>query len=185
MEVNVNTIERISKEIAEASEGHIEEYVRRMLEVAEKIPELAHKSKDLLRDIYRPTAYHTKPVVEVLSVDESIGEFRFQIISPPMATLWGGCIGNDTNIDRHTGPQAITQSNALIGICTDAVMRALGGSLLIVDPLNFRKALPLEHPVIVTIVILARGKLTKGTIEVVTETGEIIMRKAKLTMSSS
>ena len=181
----MDIVGRISEEIAEATEAHIEAYVRRMVEVAEKIPELAKYSTELLRDIYRPTAYHTKPVVKVLSVDESIGEFIFKIVSPEMATLWGGCIGNDTNVDRHTGPQAITQSNALIGICTDAVMRALGGSLLIVDPLNFRKALPLEHPVIVTIVILARGKLTKGTIEVVTETGEIIMRKAKLTMSSS
>lgn len=181
----MNIVERISKEIEMASEVHIEEYVLRMLEVAGKIPELASKPLDLLRDIYRATAYHTKPVVEVLLADESSGKFRFKIISPPMATLWGGCIGNDTNVDRHAGQNAVTQSNAIIGICTDAVMRAMGGSLLIVDPLSFRKALPLGKPVIVTMTVGKPKRLTEGTIEVATEDNLTIMRKAKLTMSSS
>lgn len=78
------------------------------------------------------------------------------------------------------------QSNAIIGICTDAVMRSLKGRLIKVDPLNFRDALPVGTPMLVTIEIDEREhRLMKfGTIEVTREDGKTkIMKKAHLTMS--
>jgi hypothetical protein len=162
-------------------EIHIEHYLEEIRESIRSHPLLKGHPPETIDATCRVLAYGMRPIVDVLK--ESEEQFIFKVISPALATYLGGCLGNDTNSDRHTGEAAVTQSNAIIGICTDAVMRSLKGSLLVVAPLNFREALPIGSPVFVTITVTKRGKLTKGTIVVATESGKTIMREAELVMS--
>jgi hypothetical protein len=96
----------------------------------------------------------------------------------------GIILGNDTNASRHIGPNGTTQSNAIIGICTDAVMRGLGGELLEVNPLTFRNSIPLDEPVLVRIVLGRRKQLTTATIVVERECdGKVVLKQADLKMT--
>ncbi len=161
---------------------HIEAYLIEIADLLLSDPSLAGHPTETVVATARVLAYRVRPIAHVL--EESTDRFVFRITSPRLATLVGGCMGNDTNSDRHTGAAAITQSNALIAICTDAVMQSLKGSLITVDPLNFRNALPVEESVIVTIENINRKKLTIGTIVVVNEvTQKVILKKADLQMS--
>ncbi len=128
-----------------------------------------------------------KPICEVLEAGEPDSEgkrrFKFRITSPDEASLLGIIIGGDTNAELHMGPGGTTQSNALIGICTYAVMRSLGGILKIIDPMNFASALQLGEPVLITITIgPGRAKVLGDIIMIHEQSGQIIMDKAKLTM---
>lgn len=128
-----------------------------------------------------------KPICEVIEsgVPDSEGRirFKFRITSPAEASLLGTIIGGDTNAELHMGPNGTTQSNALIGICTYAVMRSLGGILKIIDPMNFASALPLSEPVLITITIVpGRAKVLGDIIMTHEQSGRIIMNKANLTM---
>lgn len=169
--------------ISAATNLHIQDYIDEMLQVHREDPDLDRFSDEDLRFLLSKQAFGIRPRVDVLKEDEN-GVWLFRIVSPRLASAMGGCMGNDTNFHKHTGPNATTQSNALIGICTDAVMRSLGGELLKVDDLNFRTALPIETPVLVTITLKERGRLTTGTIKIVIEeTGKAIMKQADLEMT--
>lgn len=162
---------------------HIERYLEKMVRLVVDHPTLQGHPIETIEATCRVLAFGMRPIVEVL--EETDCRFVFRIISPPLASYIGGCLGNDTNCHLHTGEHATTQSNALIGICTDAVMRSLGGRLITVDPLSFRNPLPHGEPVLVIIEVINRDRLTKGTIEVKSATtGKIIMKKANLTMSN-
>ena len=165
-------------------EAHIERSVMEAASMIGRRPSMQHYPQAFIENVIRELAYMARPDVELIKQEKNL--FIFKIISPPIASNVGCWLGNDTNSHLHTGDDATTQSNALIGICTDAVMRTLGeegGELTLVKPLNFRNPLPRGIPVIVTIEITRHGKSPAGTIEVVTEEGGItIMRKAVILM---
>jgi hypothetical protein len=166
------------------TEPHIETYAMEMASIIGKDPEMRHIPIAMTELMCRKLAYGARPQVTI--IEESRSRFIFKVVSPPLASLVGGCLGNDTNSHLHAGEFAVMQSNAIIGICTDAVMRTLKGRLLKVDPLNFRDSLPVGTPVIVTIEMDERDRLGKrfGTIEVTREDGgTAVMKKAILTMS--
>jgi hypothetical protein len=168
--------------VKQGIQAHIETYLEKMVGVVARHPDMTQMPLAAIEGVCRVLAYGMRPEVEVLEESELHSVFR--IISPPLASYVGGCLGNDTNSDLHTGEAAITQSNALIGICTDSVMRRMGGTLTVVNPLNFEKALPFEEAVLVTIIITKPGRAKiLGEIEVINErTGIVIMRKAGLIM---
>lgn len=128
-------------------------------------------------------AYASNPRCEVLESGEK-NVYLFRITSPPEGSCLGIVIGNDTNAASHIGQHGTTQSNAIIGICTNAVMRALGGKLLEVNPFTFRNAIPLDEPVLVKIVLRNRRRLTTGTIVVTQESnGRVVLKEAELKMT--
>lgn len=164
-------------------EPHIEMYLDEMVRVVARHPSMTQMPQAAIENICRVLAYDMRPRVEVM--EETELRFVFRVVSPPLASFIGGCLGNDTNAHVHTGQNAVAQSNALIGICTDAVMRTLKGKLIKVDPLNFRDSLPVGTPMLVTIEMDERERrgMRFGTIEVTHEYGETpVMKKAGLTM---
>lgn len=165
-------------------EVHIETPVMEAASMIGRRPNMQHYPQAFIENVIRELAYMARPDVELIKQEKSL--FIFKVISPPIASNVGCWLGNDTNSHLHTGDDATTQSNALIGICTAVVMRTLGeegGELTLVKPLNFRNPLPRGMPVLVTIEITRHGKSPAGTIEVVTEEGrKTIMRKAIILM---
>lgn len=167
-------------------EEHIEMYITEIANAVGRDPEMRHYPLAFTEAVVRSIAYAVRPQVEVVSevISETKSCFIFRVISPPVASFVGGCLGNDTNAHLHTGEAAITQSNALFAICTDAVMRSYKeGSFTLAEPLEFRTALPFGKPVLVTIEIGPRKRLTRGSIEVkLEENSKLIFPKAKIHM---
>ncbi len=163
-------------------EDHIEAYLEEMVGVVIRHPSMSQMPIAAVEAVCRVLAYGMRPVVEVL--EESESRFLFRVVSPSLASYIGGCLGNDTNSAIHTGENAITQSNALFGICTDTVMRSYKeGTFILANPLSFRTALPFGKPVRVTIEIGPRRRKTGGTIEaVLEENGKWVMPKAEIEM---
>lgn len=142
-----------------------------------------HCAEETTHANFLAMAYISNPICEILESKEK-DVYLFRITSPPAGSCLGIILGNDTNASRHIGPNGTTQSNAIIGICTDAVMRGLGGELLEVNPLTFRNSIPLDEPVLVRIVLGRRKQLTTATIVVERECdGKVVLKQADLKMT--
>ncbi len=181
----MNIVDAVRANFKNLFQAHLEEVASELTRlVREQTPALeGYCSEELTHANFLAMAYASSPVCVVLdSGDEKV--HRFRITSPPAGSCLGVIIGNDTNAARHIGVGGTTQSNAIIGICTDAVMRALGGELLEVNPLTFRNSIPLGEPVLVEIVLGEPKRLTEGTIVMKRERdGKVILRQAGLKMT--
>jgi hypothetical protein len=178
-------IDAVRTELNHQIAEHLERAARELTQLVRiALPSLEKVcDEDVTYTNFLAMAYASFPRCEILE-SASDNEFQFKITSPPSASCLGSIIGDDTNADKHIGPNGTTQSNALIGICTTAVMRALGGELLLVDPLSFRSALPLGESALVTIKLHERRQLTLGSIVVVRTSDEkVILRQAKIKMT--
>jgi hypothetical protein len=164
------------------TQAHIETYAMNIARELDNDPELRHYPPQFIEAVCRSLAYRVRPIVD--EIEKTENRFVFRVISPPIASFVGGCMGNDTNVHLHTGEAAITQSNALFAICTDTVMRSYGeGQFTLAEPLEFRTALPFGVSVIVTIEIGPRKRITKGTIEVkIEENGKLVFPEGKIRM---
>jgi hypothetical protein len=184
-ELIVDIIDAVRTHINRLTETHLEEAAYELTRlVRASSPALqAGCTEEITYANFLAMAYASNPICDVLeSGDQNI--FLFRITSPPGGSCLGTILGNDTNASRHIGTNGTTQSNAIIGICTDAVMRALGGELLEVDPLTFRTPIPLGEPALVTIVLKARKQLTLATILVTRECdGKVVLKQANLKMT--
>jgi hypothetical protein len=181
----MNIVDAVRKEFKSLFQAHLEEAASTLASVVwSQSPALqSHCSEETTHANFLAMAYASCPRCEVLDSEEE-NIYLFRITSPATGSCLGVILGNDTNASRHIGQNGTTQSNAIIGICTDAVMRGLGGELLEVNPLSFRKPIPLEKPVVVKITLTRRSKLTIGTIAVTREyDGEIVLKKAILKMT--
>lgn len=179
--------EKVRDELNVAILGHIEAYANRLTELMRKqVSTLRRFTEDVTLAHYIALGYSSMPKCEVLDTDtDSI--FLFRISSPEQASCLGGIIGNDTNYHLHIGENSITQSNSIIGICTDAVMRTLGMTLTTVNPLRFGAAIPMGQSVLVTIEVndpqgLKSKKRSSGTITLELEPGKKVMKTAELLM---
>lgn len=181
----MNIVDAVRANFKDLFQAHLEEVASELTRIIrEQCSALRrHSTEEVTHAHCLAMAYAASPVCEVLdSKEENL--HRFRITSPPAASCLGVIIGNDTNAARHIGVGGTTQSNAIIGICTDAVMHALGGELLEVNPLTFRNSIPLGEPVVVEIVLGERKRLTEGTIVVRRQDdGKVILRQAGLKMT--
>lgn len=181
----MNIVDAVRANFNVLFKAHLEEVASELTRIIrEQCPVLQrHSIEEVSHAHCLAIAYVGSPVCEVLE-SEAENLHRFRITSPPAASCLGVIIGNDTNAARHIGVGGTTQSNAIIGICTDAVMHAMGGELLEVNPLTFRNSIPLGEPVLVEIVLGEPKRLTAGTIVVKRERdGKIILRQANLKMT--
>lgn len=181
----MNIINAIREEFGHLFKKHLEEAALELTRlVRARSPGLqGYCTEEVTYANFLTMAYASNPKCEVLTSEET-NTYLFRITSPPEGSCLGIILGNDTNASRHTGPDGTTQSNAIIGICTDAVMRALGGELLEVDPLTFRNPIPLGESALVKIVLLERTRLTLATIIVIRESdNKVVLKQAQLKMT--
>lgn len=181
----MNIVDAVRANFKDLFQAHLEEVASELTRlVREQTPALeGYCSEELSHAHYLAMAYISSPVCEVLDSEEE-NLHLFRITSPAAASCLGVIIGNDTNATRHIGPGGTTQSNAIIGVCTDAVMHAMGGELLEVNPLTFRNSIPLGEPVLVEIRLGEPKRLTEGTIVVKRERdGKVILKQAGLVMT--
>ncbi len=181
----MNIVDTIRAELNLFKVEHLEETAKELTRLvrAESVALRNICSEEITHAHFLTMAYASHPICEVLESEEK-DVYLFQIISPAAGSCLGIILGNDTNYRRHIGLNGTTQSNAIIGICTDAVMRALGGELLEVNPLTFRKSILLGEPVLVKIALVKRKKLTFATIIVMRKRdNEIVLKLANLKMT--
>lgn len=179
--------DKVREELNVVTLDHIEAYANRLTELMRKqVSTLRRFTEDVTLAHYIALGYASMPKCEVLDTDTD-STFLFRISSPEQASCLGGIIGNDTNFHLHIGENSITQSNGIIGICTDAVMRTLGMTLTTVNPLRFGTAIPMEKSVLVTIEVddphgIKSKTRSSGTITLELEPGQKVMKTAQLLM---